>query len=126
MYKVTKSISTGLYYLHANGIDPNTTKSTNLVAVRASFSNIRLSEKFYMRINPQVYYLNMDGSDGFYFNSTLAIAMKNFPLSVSGLINQPIKTNISAGNEFLWNVSLVYAFNKEYTESGNNVLMKNK
>lgn len=114
MYKVSKSISTGLYYLHANGIDPNTTKSTNLVAVRANFSNVRLSEKYYMRINPQVYYLNMDGSDGFYFNSTFSLARKNFPFSISGLINQPIKTNILAGNEFLWNVGLVYSFYKEY------------
>lgn len=114
MYRFTKSISAGLYYLHANGVDPNTTKATNLVAVRANFSNIRLSEKLYMRVNPQVYYLIMDGSDGFYLNSTIAIARKNFPLSISGLVNQPVKTNISAGNEFLWNVGIVYSFNKEY------------
>ncbi|MFH0842521.1 MAG: hypothetical protein V1903_07870 [Bacteroidota bacterium] len=116
MYKFTKSISAGLYYLHANGIDPNTTKATNLVAVRANFSNIRLSEKLYMRINPQVYYLTMDGSDGFYINSTFALAIKNFPLSVSGLVNQPIKTDIAAGNELLWNVSLVYTFINDYVK----------
>jgi len=87
MLKFGKSISAGLYYLHANGVDAGTTKRTNLIAIRASFSNIRLSDKFYMRVNPQVYYLNMEGIDGVYLNSTLALARKDFPLSISGLVN---------------------------------------
>ena len=47
-------------------------------------------------------------------NSTLTLAMRNFPLSVSSLINKTIQTNIPIGNDFLWNVSLIYTFNKKY------------
>jgi hypothetical protein len=34
---------------------------------RTNFTNIRLSEQFFMRFNPQIYYLKMDKDDGFYF-----------------------------------------------------------
>ena len=87
-----------------------------MISVRASFSNIRLSEQFYMKLNPQIYYLNMDNVDGTYFNAALTFAIRNFPLSVSAMINQPFKTYIAAGNEFLWNVGLIYSFNKKYVE----------
>jgi hypothetical protein len=116
-YLPAKNISIGMYYLYSHGIEKEITRNTNLISVRSSFSNIRLSDQFYMRFNPQIYYLNMDGSDGFYFNSRLALAKKNFPLSVSSIINQSIQTNIEAGKNLLWKVSLTYSFNKEYVEN---------
>jgi hypothetical protein len=115
-YFLNKNIIIGMYYLYSRGIEKELTRNTNLISLRGSFSNIRLSDQFYLRFNPQVYYLNMDDIDGFYFNSTLTLAKRNFPLSISAMINEPIKTNISAGNGFLWNVSLIYSFNKEYVE----------
>jgi len=69
-----------------------------------------------MRFNPQIYYLKMDENDGFYFNSTLTLAKRNFPLSVSTLINNTIQTEIPVGENFIWNVSLIYTFNKKYIE----------
>jgi hypothetical protein len=115
-YFFNKDISIGTYLLYSYGIEKELTKNNTMISVRGSFSNIRLSDQFYMRFNPQVYYLNMDNIDGFYINSTLTFARRNFPVSVSAMINQPIKTDIAAGNEFLWNVSLIYSFNKDYVE----------
>ncbi len=80
-------------------------------------SNIRITEKTNLRISPQVYYLIMDSEDGLYFNSTLSISRSGLPISVSALINQPIKTNIEIGNEFLWNLSLSWTFGGEYVEN---------
>jgi hypothetical protein len=115
-YYLTKEISVGPYFLYSYGIEPELTKNNTMIALRAGFSNIRLSDQLYMRFNPQVYYLNMDAIDGFYANASVSFAKRNFPVSVSAMINQPIKTYIIAGNEFLWNVSLIYSFNKEYIE----------
>jgi hypothetical protein len=113
-YFITKSTSIGIYALYSRGIEKELIKNNTMIAVRAAMSNIRLSDQFYMRFNPQVYYLNMDNIDGFYINSTLTFVRRNFPVSVSAMINQPIETKIAAGNEFLWNLSLIYSFNKEY------------
>jgi len=69
-----------------------------------------------MRFNSQVYYLKMDVYDGYYLNATLTLVNRKFPLSVSTLINKAIKTEIPVGEDFLWNVSLIYTFNKNYIE----------
>lgn len=109
-YSITEKTGVGFYWLYSRGIEKVLTRNTNLVAVRAGFSNIRITDKYFLKLNPQIYYLNMDNIDGFYFNSVITIARKNFPLSVSSLLNNPIKTNIAQGNEFLWNLSLIYTF----------------
>jgi hypothetical protein len=115
-YTITKNISVGMYYLTAFGLQEDGVKYTNYLGFRFYFSDIRLSDKFYMRFNPQIYYLNMDSNDGYYFNATLTLAKRNFPVTVSSLINQTIKTEIPFGEDFIWNISLIYSFNKDYVE----------
>ena len=58
----------------------------------------------------------MDEKDGVYLNATLLISKKNFPLSISGLINNPLESDIPTNYGLLWNVGLIYTFNKKYTE----------
>jgi hypothetical protein len=113
-YFLGKNISTGFYYLYSHGIEEYITQHTHYLAFRVNFLNIKITDKVFMRFYPSVYYLNMDKKDGFYFNSTLALGIRNFPLSVSSLINKTIQTDIPIGDDFLWNVSLIYSFNKKY------------
>ncbi len=115
-YSLTKNISVGLYYLNGHGLDKGAIKYSHFVSLRSGFSNIKLTDKFYLRFNPQVYYLRMDENDGFYFTSTLTLAKKDFPLSVSSLISTPFQTTIPQDKNLIWNVSLTYSFNKEYVE----------
>jgi hypothetical protein len=115
-YLLTKNIGIGPYYLYSYGVEENAIKNTHLLGFRTSFSNIKLSDQFYMGFNPMVYFLNMDKNHGYYVNATMNIARRNFPLSVSALINKTIHTDIPIGENFLWNVSLVYTFNKKYVE----------
>jgi hypothetical protein len=116
-YSLGKNLSIGLYYLYAHGIEEDITQHTNYLGFKINFVNIKLSNQFYMRFYPQIYYLNMDKKDGYYFNATLTLAMRNFPLSVSSLINKNIQTEIPAEEDFIWNVSLIYTFNKNYVEA---------
>jgi hypothetical protein len=113
-YSMAKNISVGLYYLPSIGLQDDGVKYTNYLGFRFYFSNIRLSDKFYMRFNPQIYYLKMDSDDGIYANATLFLARQNFPLSVSAMVNSTIQTNIPVGEDFIWNISLTYSFNNDY------------
>jgi hypothetical protein len=113
-YSVSDKINLSIYYLNAHGLEEDLTQSTNYLALRCNFSNIRISEQFFLKFNPQVYYLKMDADDGFYANASLTLARRNFPLSVSSLFNKTIKTEIPVGEDFIWNVSLIYSFNNEY------------
>lgn len=113
-YSISKNISTGLHLLHAYCLEKDAIKHTSMITLRLNFNNIKLSERFYMRLYPQVYYLRMDDNDGFYFTSTLTLAKKDFPLSVSSLVSTPFQTTIPQDKNLIWNVSLTYSFNKEY------------
>jgi len=113
-YFVTKNISVGAYYLYFRGMSDQTLKNTNFVSVNAQFSNIRLVWGCFAKINAQFYYLNQDWFDGFYFNPTLTLLKKKFPFSLQTIMNTVIDTNIPGSEKFIWNVSLIYSFNKTY------------
>jgi hypothetical protein len=115
-YLVSKNISIGMYYLYSRGLEKDITRNTHFISFRTSFSNINILDKFFIRFSPQIYYLIMDENTGWYYNSTLTVARRNFPLSVSTLINKSIQTEIAAQDDFLWNVSLIYTFNKNYVK----------
>jgi hypothetical protein len=111
---LTKNISIGIYYLYSHGLDAGTIKNTHFVVFGTNFSNIKLTDQFFIKVNPQLYYLKLDARDGFYFTSSFTLAKKNFPFSLSALINKAINTRITGGKDFLWNTSLVYSFSKKY------------
>jgi hypothetical protein len=113
-YSITKNINVGMYYLHSRGLDPGANQMLNFITLNANFSNIKLTDQFFMRITPQFYYLNLDEGDGFYFTSAFTLARRNFPLSISSVINKVIHTDILAGRDFVWNVTLTYSSGKKY------------
>jgi hypothetical protein len=115
-FLLTRNISLGLYYMYIHGFEEDAVRNTHFLAVRPWFSNIKLTKQFFMRFYPQAYYLRTDANDGFYVSSTLTLAKRNFPLSLSSMFTMPIRTNIPAGNKTIWNVSIVYTFNKDYIE----------
>ena len=113
-YSVTKHISIGIYYLNSHGLDVGTVGTTNFLTLNANFSNIKLTDKFFMKVTPQFYYLKMDENDGFYLTSVFTLVKRNFPLSLSSVMNKVIRTNIAASKDFVWNITLTYSFNGQY------------
>lgn len=108
-YWISRSISVGMYYLYSHGFDINATNNTHFVTLKSDFTSIKLSKTIFIRITPQIYYLKMDEDGGFYVTSTMILSKKNFPLSVSSILNKTIRTDISASKDFVWNVSLIYS-----------------
>lgn len=114
-YFIRKNISVGIYYLHSSGFMQGAVRNTNFITVNANFTNIKLSDQFYAKFNPQLYYLRMDDRGGYYVTATVTLAKKDFPLSVQSIINQAIQTELVAKRNFVWNLSLVYSFRKNFT-----------
>jgi hypothetical protein len=115
-YQVNKYIGAGMYLFYTRGIEKYITRNTYMLSFRFSISNIPITKNMVAKFGPEIYYLKMDDKDGVYLNTTFLISKKNFPLSVSALINKPLKSNIPSEYDFLWNVGLIFAFNKEYRE----------
>ena len=100
--------------MYSHSLEKHGLKSLNYLALRNSFLHIGLTEHFFMKFTPQVYYLKVDKNDGFYFSETLTLAKTNFPLMLSSIITTPIKTRILINNKLAWNINLTYAFKNEY------------
>jgi hypothetical protein len=107
-YGLSRNVSVGTYYLYLHGLDADVTRHTHLVAAKAALANLRLPARFVARLDPQVYYLQLDDRDGTYLNSRATLAKRELPVSISGIVNRSIRTSIPRGRGLLWNVSLNY------------------
>lgn len=112
-YAITDNIRIGTYYLYSRGLD-DSQKNTHFLVLNLAFPNINLSDEISLSAYPGVYYLKADALDGFYFTSTVRLTKRNFPLLLESIINQKIRTEILPERSFVWNISLVYPFNKQF------------
>lgn len=108
-YKISEKVSVGMYYLRGQGFDEGV-KTTNFLVLNSSFNNLYISEQFYFNISPQVYYLTTDDDKGYYAVAFITLVKKDFPLSISSILNKAIDTEIVPEDDFTWNISLVYNF----------------
>jgi hypothetical protein len=111
-YLISKNVSAGFYYLYSRGFDYGSPKNTHFLTINTNLASIKLSNQIFARFTPQLYYFK----DGFYFTSTLALVKRNFPVTVQSIINKTIQSDVPGSQNFIWNVSLIYIFNKPYVQ----------
>jgi hypothetical protein len=108
-YRISDKVGLGVYYLYGRGFDAGV-KNTHYMSLNTSFNNLYISEKLYFNIFPQAYYLLTDDLNGLYVVGFVSLIKKDFPISVSAILNKAIDTEIVPEDDFTWNVSLVYSF----------------
>lgn len=114
-FKVSNRTSVGLYYLRGKGFNPIPPYNTHFLAFNLGFNDLPISDQVRFRVNSQFFYLKVDDTDGTYFNSSLTIYHKGFPVSAQGFFNQKINSTVP-GDDLVWNVSLLYNFANQYTK----------
>lgn len=116
-YQISDKIMVGLQYMIAKGYDIGSNELQHFLALTANFSQIKLSKSMECEVSPQAFYLSsFDFGEGYYVASAFKLSRRNFPLSISSVMNQKISSSI-AGKDFLWNVILTYSF-------GNGIISK--
>lgn len=113
-YQVTKNFRVGMYYLKGFGLQNDAIKSSHFLTFNTTFSNIKLGRGTSLQFTPQFYYLKLDKEDGIFYTHTVSISKKDLPFLFQSTINKNIKTNITGGDRFQWNVTLFYSFNRKY------------
>lgn len=116
-YFLTNNISLGMYYLYSYGIDNVNVRNTHFAMLNMNFSNIKLSDKFFLSYIPQIYYLRINKNDGFNVTSTMTLARRNFPVFFSVFGNKTIQSHVPGHKDFVWNASLIYSFNNKYVKA---------
>ena len=113
-YRVSNKVSLGIYYLRGFGLQKDGPINSNFLTFNTNISGIRLFKDHYFQYTPQFYYLKLDQNDGFYYTHTIGISSTKHPFLLQSTINKEIKTNIPGSQNFAWNLTLFYAFNKKY------------
>lgn len=108
-YKVGNNISLGIYYLYSRGLNDFATTNTHFLSFYSNFSYIKLTNLFFLKFRPQVFYLSLDDEDGFYASSLLTLAKKDFPITLSAITTKTINSTIQS-KDFVWNISLIYSY----------------
>jgi hypothetical protein len=114
-FQVSKNVSVGFYYLYSRCLEKDAARNTHFLTVNSNISNIKLGRQLFARFTPQLYYLKQDKLDGFYITSSLTLAHRKFPVAVQYIVNKTIRSDIKSQN-FVWNLSLIYTFDKKYLE----------
>lgn len=96
-YSLSERVRVGVYYLTAFGFDEGV-KRTHFPTLNAGFSDISLGKRLYAGVSPQVYYLRMDDEDGLYATAAVSLRLREFPLSLSTVLNQEIDSEIDREN----------------------------
>ncbi len=113
-YFLAKNIIIGMYGLFSYGFDNENVRTTEFIRFNMNFSNIKLWKQFFISYMPQIYYLRINSNNAFNVTSSLTLVNSNFPLSISAFINKQIQSAIPGTRNFIWNISLIYSFNKNY------------
>ena len=108
-YALTSTVAVGAYYLYSRGFD-GASKHTNLVAARLNVSNIEMFRGLVAQVQPQLYFLRTSGQNGSYLSASASFTKTGAPVSITTIVNQPLRTRVVGGQDFLWNVGVTYAF----------------
>lgn len=108
-YKITENAGLRMYYLAGRGFDEGV-KQTHFVTFNPYINNLHLTKSLYFNISPQLYYLQTDDLKGLYLVAFLKMGIKDFPLTISSILNKALDTEIAPEKDFIWNISLDYNF----------------
>ena len=112
--RISKKIGMGIYYLNGFGMQLDGPQDTKFIAFNMNANSIPVFKDHFLQFTPQLYYLQIDREEGFYYTHTIGISSKQHPFMLQSTINKEIKTNITGSRNLAWNISLFYTFNKKY------------
>ena len=114
-FQLTPQSSIGIYFLKGHGFDPDPPVNTSFVGLNWTLKDRPIGENVRFKMTPQVYYLKVDHNDGVYVTSTFTFTHQELPLDFGSTLNQKLNSTI-AGDDFVWNITLLYTFTNQFTK----------
>lgn len=112
-YTLSDKASIGIYFLRGHAFQKHGPQNSTFFALQGNFTKLKLAGKSYVSFYPQVFYLRVDDNVGYYVNATTVLGIRDFPLTISGIVNKAIESGIPA-RDFDWSLNLVYTLDKYF------------
>lgn len=110
-WRFGRKAEAGWYYLQGGSLDRGGNTRIKMAAIRGSYT-ASLPSGFRLRTVPMLFYLNLNGHEGYYVNGTLSLERKNWPVSISSILNAELKSKVPGSKPFIWNIGAAYAFSR--------------
>lgn len=107
-YRLGDDLDIGLYYLRGGALDGASPRESHFLSLNSRLPSLHLSRGVRFTLLPQLYYLKLDETDGFYAATTAILGVDGLPVTLSSVINKIIESNITGNPDPLWNISLNY------------------
>ena len=107
-YKLFDDLDIGLYYLRGGAMDGASPQESHFLSFNSRLPSLHLMRGLQFTLLPQIYYLKLDETDGFYAAATAILGIESLPFTLSSVINKIIDSSITGNPDPLWNVSLNY------------------
>lgn len=116
-FQVSEKVAIMPYTIIGHGFDEGVKNSFYLTLI-TSISDLGITDNVRFSIVPQVFFLRMDGDHGYYCASSFTLSHYKLPVYLASMVNYKINSQIASA-DFLWNVSLVYAFSSNFKKLKN-------
>jgi hypothetical protein len=120
-YAFSNNLKLSGLYLIGRSLGKVPLEVNQFTAVNLSINNISISDNYFLHMRPMMFYLKMNDKDGYFGSSSFYLGRKNVPLALGSVISRKIVSNIPV-DDWIWNVSLIYSFNQEFTKRLNPLL----
>lgn len=111
-YQFSKKFGMSIAYLEGHRFQEIGPKIANILFFNTTFTDLGLSKNVSLNLFPSYLFLNVDGLKGNYLTLTTILAHKKSPFKLGSTINQTINSNIPDNKNFMWNISLIYSFDR--------------
>lgn len=116
-YTISPHLELSAMYLEGHGLQPHGPQASRVLFLNSSITHLPLNRHgLHLSIFPSLFFLHIDGNRGTYLSGTARISHVKLPISFQGTINQTLKSNIPNNQNFMWNLTMTYHFQKKYRQ----------
>ena len=112
-FQLSDKLSIGGDYTYFRWVDNTAPQSGHLMFLRSHIANINIPANLHFVVEPSMYYLRVDKTDGFYALLNIVLSKDKFPFTLSSMMYKAIETDV-AGKPSSANISLNYLFRTRY------------
>jgi hypothetical protein len=112
-FQLSSQFSIGADYTYFRWLDNTAPQNGHLMFLRSRIANMKVSSNLKFSVEPQIFYLKVDKTEGFYPLLNIVLSKDRFPITISSMMYRAIDSNIG-GKYSNWNISLNYLFRSSY------------
>lgn len=113
-FTINKYLTLSPIYLYGKGREKSGAGYLHYISLVANFHNIDLGSQLKLGISPQMYHVLLDGLNGDFFSTNLALQSKQSPFSISAMMNTPVGHSNTLAADFVWSLCLHLKIEKQF------------